>query len=230
MSEKAKAQRPASARPFPFLAGTILAVALAGCSIWANLSFAVTNRANFRFIPPFVAYADYNRNIHLGGEYFNIGRALAQGKGFANQFGDPTGPTAWQPPLFPALLAGLLWAFPANRNAVMVVVIVLQVRVRIGTGFLVLALTRQTARRLGAGVTALAFFVMVLCHFWLCFQLIHDSWLVVLTLDLLLAGLCWGRPLSGWGRATGWGLFGGLAALVSPVVGFAWGGCSILAG
>jgi hypothetical protein len=229
MSEQPRALPSAPARGFPLGAATVLAVAIAGCSVWANLSFAITDRANFRYIPPFVA-SDYNRNSHLGGEYLNIGRALAQGKGFADPAGDASGPTAWQPPLLPALLAGLLWAFDGNRDAVMVVVILLQVLVLIGTGFLVLALTRQTARRLGAGVTALAFFVVVLSHFWLCFQLIHDSWLVMLALDLLLAGLCWGRPLSGWRRAAGWGVFGGLCALINPVVAFVWGVVSVLVG
>jgi hypothetical protein len=222
--------RSSPARPFPYLTAALLAGAIAGCSIWANLSFAITNPAYFRFIPPFVAHANYNRNSHLGAEYFNIGRALAAGKGYSNPFGDQTGPTAWQPPVFPFLLAGLLWAFNGNQNAVMAVVIVLQVLVLIGTGLLLLALSRQTMRHLGPGVTALAYFLGVLCHFWLCFQLTHDSWLVMLALDLLIAGLCWYRPLQSWWRAAGWGLFGGFAALISPVVGFAWGSCSLLAG
>jgi hypothetical protein len=127
------------------------------------------------------------------------------------------------------LLAGLLWAFDGNRNAVMAVVIVLQVLVLIGTGLLVLALIRQSSQ-LSAGVTALAYFLLVICHFWLCFQLTHDSWLVMLALDLLIAGLCWGKPLQSWQRAAAWGLFGGLAGLISPVVGFTWGACSLLTG
>jgi hypothetical protein len=226
--KQAGAARRSLRRPFPLLTESVLAVALVGCSVWANLSFAVMNPFNFRYIPPFRAHGDYNRNSHLGAEYFNIGRALARGEGFANPFGDATGPTAWQPPLYPALLAGLLWTFAGNRNAVMAVVIVLQVLVLIGTGILVLLLIRSTTR-LAASVTALAFFLLVLCHFWLCFQLTHDSWLVMLALDGLLAGLCWARPLENWRRAAVWGLFGGVAGLVSPVVGFTWAACSALA-
>ncbi len=36
-----------------------------------------------------------------------IGRALATGQGFADPFHSPTGPTAWEPPLYPYLIAGV---------------------------------------------------------------------------------------------------------------------------
>src|SRR5262249_44479991 len=96
---------PAPVGRAPLLAGAVLAAAVAACAVYTHLSFAVTARATFRFFPPFVARVDRNRNQHLGAEYFNIARALAAGDGFANPFGDRTGPTAWQPPLLPALLA-----------------------------------------------------------------------------------------------------------------------------
>ena len=36
-----------------------------------------------------------------------IARALATGYGYANPFNWNTGPTAWEPPLYPLLLAGV---------------------------------------------------------------------------------------------------------------------------
>jgi len=36
-----------------------------------------------------------------------IGRAIASGQGFANPFDGITGPTAWEPPLYPYLIAGV---------------------------------------------------------------------------------------------------------------------------
>jgi len=51
------------------------------------------------------------------------------------------------------------------------------------------------------------------------------------TIDLLIAAIVWLRPLgSSWRRAAGWGAFGGFCALVSPIVGFAWGILSLAAG
>lgn len=41
----------------------------------------------------------------FGYEMGRIGRALAMGRGFADPFGPQTGPTAWEPPLYPYLIA-----------------------------------------------------------------------------------------------------------------------------
>ncbi len=132
------------------------------------------------------------------------------------------------PPILPTLLACLLWACDGDRDAVMAVIIFLQVAVLIGTGLLVLALARQTSRRLGAVLTAAVFFVALLSSFHLCFQSTHDCWLVLLALDLVIAGLCWFRPLHGWKAAIGWGLVGGFCAQINPVVAFAWGMSSVV--
>src|SRR3954471_16612100 len=90
------------------LAAAILIIAtVCVCSAYANLSFAVSDPADYRFFPPFRPRGNANTNRHLGGEYFNIARSLLAGKGFADPFDRPTGPTAWQPPVLPGILAGL---------------------------------------------------------------------------------------------------------------------------
>jgi hypothetical protein len=211
-------------------AGIILSVVIVLCAIYANLSFFVASSADYRYFPPFTPNVDANQNKHLGAEYFNMARALRDGEGFANPFTERTGPSAWQPPVFPVILAGLLWIGDGNRDAVTALVVFLQVFVLIGTGLLVLSLTRRTCKGVGAGTAAVVFVVALLCHFQLCFQWTHDSWLVLLALDVLIAGLCWGRPLSHWLRAVAWGLYGGLCALINPVVGFTWGATSLLLG
>ena len=40
-----------------------------------------------------------------------IGRSIALGQGFANPYGDSTGPTAWEPPLYPFLIGGVFRVF-----------------------------------------------------------------------------------------------------------------------
>ncbi len=40
-------------------------------------------------------------------EMANIAKSVAAGQGFSSPFGQPTGPTAWIPPLYPWLLAGI---------------------------------------------------------------------------------------------------------------------------
>jgi hypothetical protein len=230
MTQQANTPRPGPVARGPLLAAVILAVTVAGCSVYANLSFAVTDRAAYRFFPPFLPWVNANSNGHLGAEYFNIARSLAAGDGFANPFDRPTGPTAWMPPVLPLLLAGTLRLCGGSRDAVMVVVIVFQDFVLIGTGLLVLGLARQPPGRGGAWAALALFLAALLWDFHSWFQFTHDSWLVLLVLDLLLAWFCWGRPLERWWTAAGWGLLGGLCALVNPIVGWTWGVLSLSAG
>lgn len=43
----------------------------------------------------------------FGWEMGRVGRAIALGRGFADPFNGQTGPTAWEPPLYPYLIAGV---------------------------------------------------------------------------------------------------------------------------
>jgi Dolichyl-phosphate-mannose-protein mannosyltransferase len=47
-----------------------------------------------------------DNNFSFGWEMGRVGRAIATGHGFANPFDGITGPTAWEPPLYPYLIAG----------------------------------------------------------------------------------------------------------------------------
>src|SRR3954463_14524154 len=46
-----------------------------------------------------------------GWEMGRIAQSLAEGNGFANPFQLPTGPTAWEPPVYPFLMAGVFKLF-----------------------------------------------------------------------------------------------------------------------
>jgi hypothetical protein len=214
----------------PTLPLLLLAGAIFGCSIYANLSAVVVNKADYRYFPPFKPYVNANENRNLGGEYFNIARALTAGDGYAHPFVRPTGPTAWQPPVLPLVLAGLLWVADGDRDIVMAVVVLLQMLILVGTGALVLALVQRSTRCIRPGVAAAVFFAALLADFHAWFQETEDYWLVLLCVDLVVAGLCWLRPLDRPGTAAGWGLFGGLCAMVNPIVGSVWGVMSLVVG
>lgn len=47
----------------------------------------------------------------FGWEMGRIGRSIALGQGFSNPYGDSTGPTAWEPPLYPYLIGGVFKVF-----------------------------------------------------------------------------------------------------------------------
>ncbi len=52
-----------------------------------------------------------DHNFGFGWEMGRIGAAIASGHGFSNPFDAITGPTAWEPPLYPYLIAGVFRVF-----------------------------------------------------------------------------------------------------------------------
>jgi 4-amino-4-deoxy-L-arabinose transferase-like glycosyltransferase len=58
-------------------------------------------------------YKFKNTDDHFGfgWEMGRIGAAIASGRGFSDPFGPHTGPTAWEPPLYPYLIAGVFQLF-----------------------------------------------------------------------------------------------------------------------
>src|SRR5258708_13658612 len=56
-------------------------------------------------------------NFGFGWEMGRIGAAVASGGGFSDAFGAPTGPTAWEPPLYPYLTAGVFHVFGIYSRA-----------------------------------------------------------------------------------------------------------------
>jgi 4-amino-4-deoxy-L-arabinose transferase-like glycosyltransferase len=56
-------------------------------------------------------------NFSFGWEMGRIAASLASGHGFSSPFGPPTGPTAWEPPLYPYLMAGVFQIFGIYSKA-----------------------------------------------------------------------------------------------------------------
>src|SRR5437879_6106362 len=50
-------------------------------------------------------------NFGFGWEMGRVARSIALGQGFSNPYGGSTGPTAWEPPLYPYLMAGVFKVF-----------------------------------------------------------------------------------------------------------------------
>jgi 4-amino-4-deoxy-L-arabinose transferase-like glycosyltransferase len=58
-----------------------------------------------------------DRDFDFGFEMGRIGRSLAQGQGFSSPFNEATGPTAWEPPLYPFLIATVFRVFGVYSRA-----------------------------------------------------------------------------------------------------------------
>lgn len=64
-------------------------------------------------------------NFSFGWEMGRIAASIAAGHGFSSPFGPPTGPTAWEPPLYPYLSAGVFILFGIYSKASAFVLLVL---------------------------------------------------------------------------------------------------------
>ena len=58
-----------------------------------------------------------DNNFSFGWEMGRIAASIASGQGFSNPFGPQTGPTAWEPPLYPYLVAGVFRTFGIYSQA-----------------------------------------------------------------------------------------------------------------
>ena len=58
-----------------------------------------------------------NDNFEFGWEMGRIGRSIAQGQGFSNPYEGNTGPSAWEPPLYPFLIGGVFKIFGVYSRA-----------------------------------------------------------------------------------------------------------------
>lgn len=161
------------------------------------------------------------QRLHLGGEYFHIGRALADGRGFSDPFGEHTGPTAWMPPVYPLLLAGLI-ELVGSKNRVATAVVVLMTASMIVQAITLHTLARRAARFLPPFVVVVLYFAWVLVFDYWFFLLTSDVWilsLLVCFLVLAVANYLESKRFRPWA----WGLLGGVGVLTSPTFGFAWG-------
>lgn len=157
---------------------------------------------------------------HLGAEHEAVARAMRQGRGFADPFVIETGPTAWVAPGLPSILAGLYWLFGNSRNAVADTVVMLQACVVAFTCLIVMH-EAQRLRLAWLGVVLVP--LMLLANYWRLFQSTHDSWLLLLMINLLwiCVGQRWLRPTLR-SSLVGGGLTG-IALLCNPITGGVYG-------
>jgi hypothetical protein len=158
---------------------------------------------------------------HLGAEYYSIGLALSDGRGFSDPFSEITGPTAWMPPLYPALLAALISIFGDKQHVASVIVILMNVTVVL-VGVTLYCLMTRARQQLNPGV-GLAFFMLWIgvFHYWFL-VLTSDVWVLMLVSNIMVIAT-FNYIERRVVRPVRWGLLGGLAAVTSPTLVIGWG-------
>ncbi len=200
---------------------SLLTFFIFGLSLYINTSYFVSKEA-LHFYPPFVPGVQHTVNSMLGGEYYSIAESLAAGKGYSSPFRVDTGPTAWQPPVYPLLLAGLIMLLPA-KFFVSLVVLIFKNIVLVTTGLVLYEIARRTRVRLRAVWVVYLYCLWLLCYFRWFFQFSHDEWIVLFFMNLVFCGAVFisKYPLNML-SAFGWGAIGGLVMLTTPIGGLVW--------
>lgn len=154
-------------------------------------------------------------NFDFGWEMGRIGRALADGEGFSSPFMGSTGPTAWEPPLYPFLIAAVFRAFGIySRTSALVLLGINSVFSAITCVPIFLIGKRSFSERVAVW-TAWTWALLPPVIFW-CTRWVWETSLAA----LLLAVIFWVTLVmeeAKDGRMwPGFGLLWGVAALLNP--------------
>lgn len=158
---------------------------------------------------------------HLGGEYDSIAKSLHNGRGFSDPFDRTTGATGWVPPVIPFCLSCLYSMTGGSRQDVILIVQIIQA---LSLAFCLIAVLYPFSDSRWRWVHALISGVAVAINFYYLFQFTHDHvvLMIVNAIVWLQFSVLYSPPRTR-SLAAGLGIFGGIAALTSPVTGFVWG-------
>lgn len=156
----------------------------------------------------------FDDNFSFGWEMGRIGRSLAQGQGFSNPFSEITGPTAWEPPLYPLLIAGVFKLFGIYTHASALVLLSINSFFSALTCIPIFLITKRCLSEKLAVWTAWLWAVMPSVMYW-CTRWVWETSLATLLLALvfwLTLDLEETDGLVPWSR---FGLLWGIAALAN---------------
>ncbi len=146
-----------------------------------------------------------------------VARSIATGKGFSSPFVGETGPTAWFPPVYPYLLAGIFKIFGLFSKASAIAILSFNCICSALTCWPIFCIARRT---IGERVARTAGWIWVFFPYaiWVASGRIWENALTTLLLSLLIwlsLLLDEGRHLPAW---IGYGILWGIAALTNPTV------------
>ena len=194
-------------------------------TVYGNWAWFTGDESLSAYIPPFEAGYNIGGQEHLGGEYYNIAEAIYDGRGYSDPFGDETGATGWSPPVLPYLMSVGLRLVGGSKGALTVCFFGMQACVLALTTTIFLSFADFFKQ---SNLALIAVVIVVVPNFKWMFQLTHDCVFQMLWIDLILLGLwAWRFPLDQTWKTIVWGFFGGLCALCSPIVGFAWAATTV---
>jgi len=179
------------------------------------VAIALTLRIGWIVIGHTYKFKTADQNFGFGWEMGRIGASLASGHGFSDPFGPPSGPTAWEPPLYPHLAAVVFLVFGTYSRASGLVLLTLNSIFSALTCVPILRVARRMFSENVAVASAWAWALLPNVMFW-CTRSVWETSLSA----LLLAMIVWlALSLEDRDGLEPWLEFGvlwGMAALNSP--------------
>ena len=154
-------------------------------------------------------------NFGFGWEMGRIARSLAARQGFSNPFHAVTGPTAWEPPLYPYLIAGVFKIFGIYTNASAFVLLTLNSLFSALTCIPIFLIAKRCFGEKVAVASAWTWALLPYVMYW-CTRWVWEtslSALLIALIFLLTLNLETTNGLRPW---LFFGLLWGVAALTSP--------------
>jgi len=155
-----------------------------------------------------------DNNFSFGWEMGRIAASLASGRGFSSPFGPPTGPTAWEPPLYPYLTAGVFLIFGIYTKVSAFVLLVLNSVFSALTCIPIFRIAKRIFSERVAVGSAWAWSLLPNVMFW-CTRAVWETSLSALLMATLLWMALTLEDRQGWLPWFEFGLLWGLAALNS---------------
>jgi len=156
-------------------------------------------------------------NFGFGFEMGRIGRSIALGHGFSSPYEGNTGPSAWEPPLYPFLIGGVFKIFGIYTSASAWVLLGIN---SVFTTLTTVPIFWIAHRTFGERVAIWSAYVWALCPYvW--YWGIHWIWDTTFTPLVLACIFLIALELTEWPGWRGWILFGalyGIGALANPTM------------
>jgi len=156
-------------------------------------------------------------NFGFGFEMGRIGRSIAEGHGFSSPYEGNTGPSAWEPPLYPYLIGGVFKVFGIySRESAWVLLSMNSLFATLTT----IPIFWIAHRTFGERIAVWSAYVWALCpYIW--YWSIHWIWDTTFTPLVLACIFLVALALQDWPGWRGWILFGalfGVGALANPTM------------
>jgi 4-amino-4-deoxy-L-arabinose transferase-like glycosyltransferase len=153
-------------------------------------------------------------NFSFGFEMGRIGRSLVTGGGFGNPFNQYTGPTAWEPPLYPLLIAGVFKLFGIYGQASALVLLTINSMFSALTCIPIFLIAKRCFSEKVAVWSAWTWALLPSVMFW-CTRWVWETSLATFLLAVLFWLTLVMEEKEGWKPWLQFGLLWGIAALTN---------------